>query len=465
MATSPKHYCVVGGGMLGMALALDLADRGERVTLVERADHLGGLADGWRVGDVTWDRFYHVTLMSDSHTRKLLERVGLGDALEWRETRTGFYSGKRLHSMSNTLEFLQFEPLSLIDKLRLGFTIFYCARIRNWKRLENISVADWLSRWSGRRTFQKMWLPLLKSKLGDNYERTSAAFIWATINRMYAARRSGLKKEMFGYVRGGYAAVNRALASALEESGVEVLTGAEVQSVQTEGSGQRVDFAGSGQSVVADEVVMTVPAALTARVCPELSDSERQRLLNVDYMGVVCASVLLRKPLGGYYVTNITDDGFPYTGVIEMTALVDREEVGGHHLVYLPKYVPSDDPLLKATDAEIEASFLGGLKRMYPELTDADIVSFQVARVSHVMALPTLAYSEKAPPRETSRPGLSVVNSAQIVNGTLNVNETVALASAAAQALSADAESNTRELKETANDGRSHAREFIAGSR
>ena len=28
---------------------------------------------------------------------------------------------------------------------------------------------------------------------------------WATIQRIYAARNSGLKKEMFGYVRGGYA--------------------------------------------------------------------------------------------------------------------------------------------------------------------------------------------------------------------------------------------------------------------
>ena len=34
-----------------------------------------------------------------------------------------------------------------------------------------------------------------------------AAFIWATIARMYAARRSGLKEERFGYVPGGYARV------------------------------------------------------------------------------------------------------------------------------------------------------------------------------------------------------------------------------------------------------------------
>ena len=45
--------------------------------------------------------------------------------------------------------------------------------------------------------------PLLRAKLGDAYQAASAAFIWATIQRLYAARRSGLKKEMFGYVPGG----------------------------------------------------------------------------------------------------------------------------------------------------------------------------------------------------------------------------------------------------------------------
>ena len=67
--------------------------------------------------------------------------------------------------------------------------------------LERVLVGDWLRKWSGERTFNKIWLPLLKAKLGECYRRTSAAFIWATIARMYAARRSGLKKERSGVGR------------------------------------------------------------------------------------------------------------------------------------------------------------------------------------------------------------------------------------------------------------------------
>src|SRR5258708_17804115 len=124
--------------------------------------------------------------------------------------------------MRNPLDSLRSPPLGLMDKLRLGFTIFYASKIRNWRRLEKVSVTDWLRRWSGSRTFEKIWLPLLRAKLGENYRHASAAFIWAIIARMYAARRTGLKTEMFGYVHGGYANVLARFTEVLQDEGVEI---------------------------------------------------------------------------------------------------------------------------------------------------------------------------------------------------------------------------------------------------
>ncbi|HXG85881.1 MAG TPA: hypothetical protein VNI84_17810, partial [Pyrinomonadaceae bacterium] len=74
-------------------------------------------------------------------------------------------------SMSNTLEFLQFPPLDLISKFRLGATIFYASKVKDWKALEKISVEDWLTKLSGKKTFEKMWKPLLKAKLGEAYRK------------------------------------------------------------------------------------------------------------------------------------------------------------------------------------------------------------------------------------------------------------------------------------------------------
>jgi protoporphyrinogen oxidase len=121
----------------------------------------------------------------------------------------------------------------------------------------------------------------------------------------------------------------------------------------------------------------------------------------------------------------------PFTAVIEMSAMVDRSAFGGHALVYLPKYVAPDDPAFSLTDDDIRCRFLAALERMYADFRRDDLLAFQVSRVRQVFAVSTLNYSRKIPPMVTSLPGVYLVNSAHILNGTLNVNETLQLAETA----------------------------------
>jgi len=428
MAIITEHWGIIGGGMLGLALAQKLQAAGQIVTVIEAAPQLGGLAAAWELGGVTWDKHYHVILLSDFHVHKLLKDIGLESEFVGVETKTGFYTEGKLYSMSNSLEFLRFPPLGLIAKLRLGMTIFRASKIKNWKALEKLSVVDWLTRWSGRSTFQKIWLPLLRAKLGDSYKIASAAFIWAIIARMYAARRSGLKKEMFGYVRGGYARIIGRFANQLNDKGVEFRTATAVDRVDSNGGGLVQVELRNGGTLEFDKVIVTAATPLASKLIPGLTPEEHARLNGITYQGIVCASVLLKKPLDRFYVTNITDDWVPFTAVIEMSALVDRTEFGGHCLVYLPKYVASDDPLFDETDQSIRERFLSALTKMYPHFNLDDVLAFRVSRVRNVFAVSTLNYSEMVPPFTTSLPGVYLVNSSQILNGTLNVNETLMLA-------------------------------------
>jgi len=430
-----REVAIVGGGILGMTLALRLQGQGCRVTILEAAPETGGLTVSQRIAGHTWDRFYHVILLSDLHLRGLLEELGLGQKLRWGTTRTGFYCDGTLYSLSDSLEFLRFPPLSLIDKLRLAATILYASRLRDWKPLERIPVVDWLRRLSGPRTTERIWLPLLRSKLGENYRRASAAFIWAIIARMYAARRSGLKREQFGYVEGGYRTVLETFRARLESAGVRTLTGRPVTRVTDEGD--RVTLqCGGAEPLRFDSAVLTVPCGQAAAICPGLTDAERARLGSVVYQGIVCASLLIRRPLAGYYITNITDDRAPFTAVIEMTALVDPATFGGHTLVYLPRYLTQGDAFWALSDTEVRDRFLEGLTRMHPDLRPADVLAFQVARVREMLAVSTLNYSEAVmPPLRTSLQNVFIVNSAQIPNGTLNVNETIGLAETSAMTL------------------------------
>jgi len=352
--------------------------------------------------------------------------AGLADELQWVETKTGYYgTDGELRSVSDTMEFLRLPGLNPLDKARLGGTIVYGSKIRDGKRMERIPVDAWLRRWSGTRTFEQFWKPLLRAKLGDAYRSASAAFIWATIQRLYAARRSGLKKEMFGYVGGGYARVLDRLGAALAAEGVKLVLAAPVRRIRRDGDDVAVDTDIGTERF--DEVVVTTNSHLAADLCPDLTAEEAARLRSVRYMGIVCASLVLRRPLAPYYLTYITDPETPFTAVVEMTSFVDRHETGGHHLVYLPKYVAPDDPLFDATDDEVSAAFLPYLQRMYPTLQDDDVLAFRVSRVRRVFAVPTLGYSSRMPAMTTSVPGLHLAGSAQLPFATLNVNDPLGL--------------------------------------
>jgi protoporphyrinogen oxidase len=192
-----------------------------------------------------------------------------------------------------------------------------------------------------------------------------------------------------------------------------------------------------GAAQTFDRVVNTCAGPIALRVCEGLGEAEKARHGAIEYQGIVCASLLLERPLGGAYLTYITDESIPFTTVIEMTSLVDRALTAGKHLVYLPRYLPSDDPLLDASDEAIEAEFLPALMRMFPDLARDEITAFKVTRTRHVLAISTCDYSDRLPPMATSQPGLHIVNSAQIVNASLSVNETVNLANEATEILMA----------------------------
>lgn len=411
-----------------MTLARRLRAAGMQPTILEGEGRMGGLAGSQTIGEYQWDRFYHVILLSDTYLIQLLEDLGLSNQLRWGFTRSGFYTGDGFHSMSTSLDFLRFPLLGLVQKARLGATILHASRIKDWRPLERETVEAWLTRWSGKSTYQRLWLPLLRSKLGETVDQASAAFIWAIIARMYAARRSGLKREMFGYVDGGYAAVLRRFQKTLVEGGTDIRCGSPVTNVSSFNGTVDVKLA-DGSRLEFDHVIMTVPCPLVSALCPDLTQQEHERLGRVVYQGIVCPSLVLRRPLAGYYITNITDVRVPFTAVIEMTALVDRKRFGGNTLVYLPRYLSQKSATWQRSDSDLVTEYVEALCRMFPALTPGDVIASQVGRAREVLALSTLNYSRDAlPPLTTSIANVYVVNSAQIAAGTLNVNETVALA-------------------------------------
>ena len=420
---------IIGGGLMGMALAHRLTRAGDEVDVFEREAQLGGLATFHDFGGFFWDRFYHVVLPTDRHLIGFIDDIGLGGELRWSRTRTGFYVDGRMHSVSNSLEFLRFPLLNPLDKARLAFTMLYSSRIDHWERLEKVTVEEWLIRVSGRRTYEKLWRPLLLAKLGENYRRTSAVFIWSYIKRLFSARDSSASKEQLGHVTGGYRQVFQTIRDDVEVAGGTVHTGVAVDSVRPSADGRlEIRLDGQPEARRFDRVVCTSPVPVLKRIAADslLEPGGDERTGGeVEYLGVVCPVLVTTRPVVPYYVVNIADSSVPFSGIIGMSSVVSPEFTGGRFLTYLPKYVLSTDDWLNRTDAEVERSFMAGLRSMLPGFDAASLERIVVNRAVRVQPLQVCDYSRIVPKVETRHPGFFVLNTAQFVNGTLNNNQVI----------------------------------------
>ncbi len=409
---------------MGLAAGRKLASGGHAVTIFERASQPGGLATWHDYGPFVWDRFYHVILPTDAHLIAFIKGLGLEAQLRWRATQTGYYVAERFYSLSTNWDFLKFPPLRLWQKARLAGAILYCSRIGDWRRLEKISVEQFLVRICGRATFEKFWKPLLLAKLGPNYRRVSAVFIWSYIKRLFSARDAAAQREHLGYVCGGYKQVFDRLTALVRSDGGQVALNSSVEKIAPAGE-RGITVEVDGREERFDKVIFTGPVSVMREVVdPRLVNVPRSGA-DVEYLGVVCMVLVTRRPIVPYYVLNIGDERIPFTGVIGMSNVVDLAETGGLHLTYLPKYVLSDDELLRRPDEELRTLFMAGFQRMFPDFAAADILGVHINRASKVQPLQVLGYSSLVPRAQTRHPDFCVINTSQFVNNTLNNNEVI----------------------------------------
>jgi protoporphyrinogen oxidase len=408
---------IIGGGIMGLSLGYFLSRQGAKVEIFEGSPALGGLAGPASLEDGTLvDRFYHTILSSDNHLRQLCEELDIAGQLRFHETRMGFYHQGSIYSMNNVVEFLRFPPLGWIDRFRLGLTVLYAQLVRDWNQLEGIGVEDWLVRWSGQGTFQNIWRPMLKAKFDGGFENTPATYIWSRLVRMKSTREGASQKEEAGYLIGGYNTLLQAMARQVRAAGGEIHLGQPVNEILIEGGRAAGLRLGDSEAETRrfETVIATVQTPHFRRLIPDAEAGYRQFLGQTGYLGIICPLLVLDQPLTGYWTLNITDDRFPFTGVIETTAYIDPQYVGGHHLVYLPKYTAPGSPLQDKSDDEIRAIWLSNLEAMFPDFNRRAVRCFPVYREPYVEPLHPLNGANLIPPVRTPIQNLFLATTAQI---------------------------------------------------
>jgi protoporphyrinogen oxidase len=412
MAT--MKIAIVGGGLTGVSLGYFLAREGVSVDIFEASPVLGGLAGPLILEDGTAvDRFYHAILPSDDHLWQLCKELGIEDQLRFQQTKNAFFVDGGIHSMNSAIEFLGFKPLKPLDRVRLAATIVRAQLVRDWRSLESISVEQWLRRWSGKSTFSKLWHPLLAAKFDGDYGDVPATWMWSRLVRMKSTRSGANQRESAGHLVGGYATLLAAMATRIRAAGGHIHLNGPVQEIVVEH--RRVVGVRHGREFwTGGPVISTMQAPVFRRLIPGAPEDYQQSLSAVPYLGIVCPLMVLDRPLSGYWTLNIADNRVPFTGIIETTAYIDPKYVGGHHLVYMPKYTAPGSRWQTLSDSDVLEAALLTLKQIVPDFDRHAVRYALVHRERYVEPLHCLSSRASLTGVETPVGGLYLATTSQI---------------------------------------------------
>ena len=345
---------MIGAGVGGLAAAYELAKQGHAVHLVEASPVLGGQVRTFEIGGGRIESFYHHLFRSDTVIAELIEELGLGEDLEWRESKVGMLVDGRIFRFTGALDLLRFTPVSLLTRLRLGLSALWLRRVADWERYEGQRAAEWIRRRAGREGYERVWGPLLRAKFGRHAPDVAMPWFWSKIYLRFASREGGpLAKEQLGYLSGSFGRMVDALTAAIEERGGTVLAGRPVRRVVVEdgrATGVELEPAepgGEPELLPADIVVATVASPILARLAPELGEEYRALLEGVDYQWATVLVMALDRPLSEIYWLTATDADCPFVVAVEQTNFRDPAEYGGKHIVYFSNYADPGDPVIR----------------------------------------------------------------------------------------------------------------------
>jgi protoporphyrinogen oxidase len=423
---------VVGAGIFGLAAAYRLAKAGRSVIVFEKDLKAGGLSAVFAVGGGYAEEYHHFTSVHDDALFELYKELGIGEGIGWRYGRTANWVDDCLHSFSGPLDVLRFPKLPLVDRLRFAAAFAALQSFSRWKLLEGISVERFIRRFAGNRSYEVVWAPLMESKFAGRVADIPTSWLWARSRRRVGSKRDRRKGQLFGYFKGSLKLLIDRLEDEIGGLGAQLKMGEPVRRVVVrDGKARAVETAKGSYSC--RSVLFTGPLPCFLEAVNGLGEDVERRIRAIDYQAILNVVLIMKRSLSDYFWINVLSREIPFPGIIELTQLRDPSELGGRHLVYLPRYIPRDDRLYQLPDGDVIDVFLRGVKRAIPSYDVKDVVECRVFRNDYADPFYTLHYSRKIPPHETGIAGLFLGNTAQIYPDTRSAHNSIKYATRVAR--------------------------------
>ncbi|MBK8977835.1 MAG: FAD-dependent oxidoreductase [Planctomycetes bacterium] len=313
-----SHVVILGGGLAGLSCGYELVQRGNRVTILEREPHVGGMASSFvEDGDEYWTQDFGPHRFH-SQDKNLIQHVRdiLGDNIVTAERLSRIVLfGKFFDYPLVTKNVLKSMPRLLLIKALLDYAwVRFCDKTR-LRRYDEKTFEGWVTRRFGKTLYkiffgqytEKAW-GMSPSLISSDWasQRITVLGLWDTIKKTLRRPKAGetprtLVKSFIYPKYGGIGELARGYARRIEESGTgsQVLTNA--PAVKIHRDGMRVTGIEYGkherQRIEADAYVNTIPVtALAAALAPKAPDEVLKAARSLEYVSIVFVYLKLNRP-------------------------------------------------------------------------------------------------------------------------------------------------------------------------
>ena len=410
-----ENVAIVGGGITGLILGYLLSKKSYKVTLFEKDSETGGLAGAYERNGVFIDKYYRHLFQSHKELIDLIKELNLEERIIFRKAQMGYFTSGELFSLNSAMDLLRFKPLDFISRLRVGWSLSGFLFKKDWKHFDSIRAVDYLKSTCGEKGFKIFWEPLLMNKFGNCYSDVSAAWLW---DRVMSRNRSraGKSKETLGYLEGSFQVLLDRLEEEIIKHNGEIIRNCEIKKISRP-PGSIGYFSLNSENRVFkkfDLCIVTVPVPHFIDIYPGLPEEYVSALENVNYAHSRCMILNLNKRLSDYYWINVGDASFPFAVIIEHTNWMNNDDYNGEHIVYISRYLNSeDDYTWKAPDDVLYSIYCRFLKKIFPHFDESMVNGFTSWREKYTQPIFKVGYSTQIPPYQTPIRDLYLVNTSQ----------------------------------------------------
>jgi squalene-associated FAD-dependent desaturase len=378
---------VVGGGLAGITAALDLADTGAAVVLLEARPRLGGAAYSIERDGLVVDNGQHVFLRCCDQYRALLDRLGATDDTVLQERldipmRAPGRRGARLRRdglpaplhLSRSL--LRLGLISVGDRTRVARAML---RLRAIDPDDPAADAQAFGAWltaqrQSPAAIEALWRLITVATLNLEPRDASlaqAAYVFQTgLLRDAAAGDIGWSRVPLSQLH------DRPARRALERAGVEVRVGARVQEIAAGDGGAGFEVRTADGPTDADAVVLAVQSQRVSGLLPAgaVADPSAPERLG--------SSPILNLHI--HYDRRVLDEPFVAAVDSPVSWIFDRTASAGASDGQVLALSLSAADAIEHLDADaLRARFLPALAQLLPAARDAQVQRFLVHREHH----------------------------------------------------------------------------------